>query len=205
MRILYEDNHVIAVFKPPGVLTQPSPQEEESLEKEVKAFIKERDNKPGAVFLHAIHRLDRPVSGIVVFAKTSKALSRLQASIRAKKEKKRYIAEVEGKLKETSGSFVDQLLHGDGVAEVAPSHPQAKRAELHFRLLEEKEKTSLVEVELITGRYHQIRVQFASRGHPILGDRKYGSALPYSREGIALSHVFFSIPHPIQGSLEVAV
>jgi len=193
MKILYEDNHLFVVVKPPGLLTQPSGTSQDSLEAQAKAFLKTRDHKPGNVFLEAVHRLDKPVGGIVVFAKTSKAVSRLNAAQREKKFRKVYHAHVEGKLAQKSGTLTHHLHHDHHLAKV---DPEGKKAVLHYRVLEEGELSSLVEVELETGRYHQIRVQFAHIGHPILGDHKYGSKAEW-KDGIALTHVQIEFPHPI--------
>jgi len=196
MEVLYEDNHLFIVFKPSGLLTQPSGQVQESLEARAKAFIKERDRKPGGVFLEAVHRLDKPVSGIVVFAKTSKALSRLNAAQREKKFRKIYRAEVEGHLEPLEGTFEHFLVHDRHKAKVSPG---GKLSRLQYRVVEKRQNTSVVEVELQTGRYHQIRVQFAHAGHPIVGDVKYGSRLARNSAGIALSHTEVEFPHPIHG------
>jgi len=193
MNILFEDNHLFIVSKPAGLLTQPSGTSEDSLEAQAKAFLKIRDQKPGNVFLEVVHRLDKPVSGIVVFAKTSKALSRLNATQREKKFRKVYRATVEGHLRNKSGTLDYHLLHDHYRAKVDPS---GKRAVLHYFVLEEFKNSSHVEVELETGRYHQIRAQFAYVGHPILGDHKYGSQVDW-KQGIALQHVLIEFPHPI--------
>lgn len=201
VKILFEDNHLLVVSKPANLATQPASGHSDSMEDQAKAYIKAKYNKPGNVYLHAIHRLDTPVSGIVVFAKTSKALSRLQASMREGKTKKIYKAWVEGDLKD-SGTLEDWLIHGDFRALKSKEGAEgAKRCLLNYRVEKKERDKSLVEIELKTGRYHQIRAQFALRGHPIWGDVKYGSRLPYPEEGIALSHSSFSIPHPVSGEL----
>lgn len=192
MEILYEDNHLIVVVKPPGILTQPSGTDQENLESQAKEFIKKRDQKPGNVFLEAIHRLDKPVGGIVVFAKTSKALSRLNATQREKKFRKIYRAFVSGSLPQ-EGTLEHHLLHEHHRSIV---HPDGKKAILKYRILKKQEQTNLIEIELHTGRYHQIRVQFAHIGCPILGDHKYGSDVEWET-GIALFHCEFQIEHPI--------
>jgi len=196
MKILYEDNHLIAVEKPPLVLTQPSPTCSESIEQELKVFIKKRDSKKGNVFLHAVHRIDKEASGIVIFAKTQKALSRLSQAVREKKIRKEYYALVEGKgLKR--GRVVDFLFHEHHKAEVvSENHVGAKRAELEIIQCEKSGTLWLVHVLLITGRYHQIRAQLAHLGHPIAGDSKYGSTVSF--DGIALHHMRCTFPHPTQ-------
>lgn len=191
MKVLFEDNHVLALFKPHGLLTQPA-NGQKSLEELAKLWIKKRDNKPGNVFLQPIHRLDRPVAGVVLFAKTSKALSRLQAALRDQCVEKRYVALVEGQM-EGEGKLEHFLVHDDFHARECET---GKRAVLTYRVLEQRAATSLVAISLETGRYHQIRAQFMLASHPIVGDAKYGSKMPWS-EGIALHHVRFAIPHPI--------
>jgi len=189
MQILYEDNHLIAVNKPAGVLTQPSPKCSESVETELKRFIKEREKKSGNVYLHAVHRLDKDVSGVVLFAKTQKALSRLAQTMREGKCKKQYEALIEKEM--PTGILIDRLVHDHHRARV---DPEGKRSELIILHCEPKGDFWLVTLQLITGRYHQIRVQLASRGYPIVGDTKYGSCISYSC--IALHHCFFGFDHP---------
>ncbi len=181
------------------MLTQPSGTDRENLEELGKQWLKEKYQKPGNVFLEAVHRLDQAVSGIVLFAKTSKALSRLTKAIREHKVVKVYHARVEIKPKESQGTLEHFLKHGDHCSKIVPGgSPGAKRARLHYRTIEEG-KTSILEVTLETGRYHQIRCQLSAIGSPILGDRKYGSQQPYSKKGIALSHVRMEFQHPISG------
>ena len=198
IKILYEDNHLLALDKPAGIPTQESGAPVNSLENEAKAFIKERDRKPGNVFLHPVHRLDSQSSGIVLFAKTQKALSRLSASMREKEFRKIYIAVVESQKAPEEGSYVDFLLHGDHVALVADaSENGAKHSELVVAAVQAIAPNQWrLEIELLTGRYHQIRAQLASRGFPILGDKKYGSSVSYAPGAIALHHSRLSFPHP---------
>ncbi len=194
--ILYEDNHLLVLNKPAGLSTQPSEHHQNSLETEAKLWIKETTHKPGNVYLHAIHRLDRPVSGIVVFARTSKALSRLNESLRQKKAHKTYLALVEGS-PSPSGVLEHHLIHDSHRARiVTQDHSEAKIARLSYRVIEKK-LHALVEITLDTGRYHQIRVQFSAIGCPILGDHKYGSKHPWQAQGIALHHHKLTLPHPI--------
>lgn len=196
--ILYVDNHVLVVNKPAGIATQPSPTSDESLELLCKNWVKEKYQKPGNVYLHALHRLDKPVSGIVLFARTSKALSRLNESMREKKMHKTYVGLVEGIVTPEEGTLKHYLTHGDHFAHLAsPSTPNAKCACLHYKVKEVKKSSSLVEVYLETGRYHQIRAQMSAIGHPIIGDMKYGSTVPMATGIIALCHSRFSFPHPI--------
>jgi 23S rRNA pseudouridine1911/1915/1917 synthase len=199
LNVIFEDNHLLVLSKIGNLATQPSPTSDDSLEMQAKAYIKDKYQKPGNVYLHAIHRIDKPVSGIVVFAKTSKALSRLQASIRNKTTKKIYRAWVEGMLP-VEGFFEDYLIHGDHIAIAAKSADDgAKRCRLSYKVLKKESKKTLVEIELETGRYHQIRAQFGFRGHPIIGDKKYGSQTSY--ETILLHHTSFSIQHPVSNEV----
>ncbi|MCH9612707.1 MAG: Dual-specificity RNA pseudouridine synthase RluA [Chlamydiia bacterium] len=188
LKILYEDNHLLALIKPHGLLTQPTDQCADSLETRAKQMIKERDQKPGNVFLHPIHRLDRIVGGIVLFAKTSKALSRLQAAMRSGAIDRIYHARVTTPPKKKEGRLIDTLEHAHQRAKVSPN---GKRSELIYRHLKE----NLLEIELITGRYHQIRAQLAHHGMPIIGDTKYGG--PKATHA-ALTHVKMRFDHPVE-------
>jgi len=200
--VLYEDNHLIAVNKPAGMLTQPAEGINDSLENTVKEYLKNKYSKPGNVFLGVVHRLDRPVSGIVIFAKTSKALSRVNAMIRDREMRKTYCALVEGHLKEDSGILEHFLRHGDHIAHVCRPHdPGAKIARLHYKTLEKNETTTLLEIDLETGRYHQIRAQCAAVGCPIVGDAKYGSRTPFADGAIALHHSCLKLHHPVTKTL----
>lgn len=198
MEILFEDNHLIAVNKPGGILTQPSGTEQDNLEDQVKSWIKQKYQKPGNVFLQALHRLDKPASGVVLFAKTSKALSRLNVSMREKQTCKQYLVRIEGHLKPSSGTLEHFLVHDEFHARVVEKGTEgAKLARLQYQVLEEKGDFSLLKVELETGRYHQIRAQLAHMGCPIQGDYKYGSKKPFKEGAIALHHVCLEIVHPI--------
>lgn len=203
LNVLYEDNHLLVVNKPAGLLTQPSGTDQDSLEAQAKAWIKETYQKPGLVFLESVHRLDKPVSGIVVFGRTSKALSRLNASIRDKKTQKYYYALIQGKVPSSTGSSEGRLehymIHDEFRAQIADrKNPEAKLARLYYRVIQQTEHVSLLEIELDTGRYHQIRLQLSTIGCPIVGDVKYGSQLPFVGEGIALHHFKLRIPHPVK-------
>ncbi len=199
--IIYEDNHLLVVNKPAGILTQPSGTTQTNLEQLCKVWLKNRYHKPGNVFLEVIHRLDKPVSGLVVFAKTSKALARLQAFVRNKVVKKIYYARVQGTLPDDQGLLEHALLHEEHYARVAPNHPNSKIARLRYQVLDKNLKTSLLEIELETGRYHQIRVQLAASGCPILGDIKYGGLASHSQDSIALHYGKMQILHPITQNL----
>ncbi len=160
MREIFSDNHLLVLEKPAGISTQPE------FHEMAKAYIKEKHQKPGNVFLEPIHRLDKPVSGMVLFARTSKALKRLNGFMREKKIKKRYLAWVEGKI-EAEGTLTHSLSHGNFKALV---DKKGKIAILHYRRVKEKQGNSLVEIDLETGRYHQIRAQFSAIGHPVVGE-----------------------------------
>ncbi len=174
--------------------TQPNDSSSQSLEEWGKAWLKEKYQKKGNVFLEAVHRLDRPASGVVLFARTSKALSRMQEKVRERIFKKTYLARVEGHFEQKIGIMEDLLVHDDFKAKISK---QGKPSQLHYKVIEEKTECSLVEIELITGRYHQIRCQFATRCHPILGDQKYGSKFPQKDGRIALHHLRLETVHPI--------
>lgn len=188
VNVLHCDNHLLVLSKPAGLLTQPNNTSADSLEAWAKRYLKQRFNKPGNVFCEAVHRLDRPVSGVVLFARTSKALSRLNDAQRAGKFRKTYIAKVEGH--PTSGTYIDHLTHAERKALI---DPHGKRCELDFTTLASTSNTSLVEIHLKTGRYHQIRAQFAHHGHPIVGDQKYGRG----GELLYLHHAKLIFPHPV--------
>lgn len=196
LKILFEDNHLLLVEKPPNLLSQPSGTDLPSSEEMAKEWIKEKYQKKGNVYLHAVHRLDKPVSGILLFAKTSKALSRLQEEMREMKMKKIYIAEVEGIIEKEEMVLEHYLVHKDKEAVVVErSHPEAKFAKLHLKVLQRKQKTTLIQIELKTGRYHQIRAQLKAVFHPIVGDVKYGSKIPSSR--VHLHHECLEFTHPV--------
>jgi len=199
---LFEDNHLLVLNKPAGLLTQPSGTEQDSLERQAKEWIKVRDHKPGNVFLEAVHRLDKPVSGIVLFGKTSKALSRLNESIRSKQTSKIYWSWVEGATPQREGWLEHYLVHDDFQARIVKGgHPDGKIARLFYRELEKKVERTLLEIHLETGRYHQIRAQLAAMGCPIWGDIKYGSHHVIATDVIALHHRYLEIPHPISKAI----
>lgn len=201
---IFCDSHLLVLSKPAGLLTQPSGTDRVSLEAFGKSWIKKKFNKPGNVFLEAIHRLDKPVSGIVVFARTSKALTRLQEAGRKGLFHKEYLACVEGKFEESEGELEHWLLHRSHRAEVSfEKNPEAKRALLHYAVLgtfaSGQRTYSLLKIRLLTGRYHQIRVQLGKEGHPIVGDSKYGSS--DAAPCLMLHHYHFEAPHPVTKEL----
>ena len=174
LEILYEDNHIIVVFKPINILSQEDSTHDVDMLTIIKKYIKEKYHKPGNVYLGLVHRLDRVTSGVMVFAKTSKAASRLSEEIRNNRIKKDYFAIIHGKI-DSRGVYEDYLLKCDDFSTIVSD--KGKYAKLSYELLEyDKEKDlSLVNVHLETGRHHQIRVQFSSRGYPLLGDKRYGN------------------------------
>lgn len=198
--IIFEDNHLLVVNKPAGMLTQPDNSGQPSLQETCRQWIKIAYRKPGNVFLEAVHRLDKPASGIVLFAKTSKALSRLNAAMRGKLARKIYLAKVTGSLPARDGHLTHYLVHGEHKAIVSDQRdPKAKESHLSYTTLSRDQKSTIVEIQLITGRYHQIRAQFSAIGCPLVGDLKYGGP-PWTNEGIALHHASLEMPHPIGGA-----
>lgn len=195
--IAFCDNHLLIAVKPCGLPTQPPPEGGESLEGFAKDWIKREFQKPGNVYLHAVHRLDKPVSGLVLFARTSKALSRLNEKQRNQQIQRTYSAEVEGVLPAKEGRLDHYLIHGDHRAIIASSKDkQAKHARLSYRVIDFKELSTIVEIELETGRYHQIRAQFSASGHPILGDIRYG-AKRGNEKAIHLHCMKIAFEHPV--------
>lgn len=200
-RILYEDNHILIFNKRSGEIVQADKTEDECLSEKLKAFIAQRDNKPGAVFMGVTHRLDRPVSGIVVFAKTSKALSRLNEAFRVGDMHKIYWAVVCQKPKENEKMLVHYLTRNEkqnkAYAYTLPK-PGAKEAKLKYKFLKSTERYFLLEVELYTGRHHQIRVQLASIGCIIKGDLKYGAPRSNPDGSISLHSRSIKFVHPVK-------
>ncbi len=190
IKVLYEDNHLIAVYKPAGILVQGDKSGDSSLLDEVKAFIKNKYQKPGNVFLGLIHRLDRNVDGVVLFAKTSKGASRVSEQFRNHTIKKVYHAWVHGIVKEKAGTLVNFLKHDENqnFAEVFDKETSgADRAELSYELIKIDEDFSLLKIILKTGRHHQIRAQLSHMSHPIVGDSKYGSTTRLPDQKVALT------------------
>lgn len=186
LHVLYEDNHLIAVMKPAGLLVQGDMNERECLLEDVRAYLKETYHKPGNVFVGLVHRLDRNVSGVVLFAKTSKGASRLSEQFREHTIRKTYHALVEGKLKQKEGVLEAKLEKDEDVRKASVSD-EGRVSKLSYRVVKEIGKNSLVEIDLGTGRFHQIRAQFSSIRHPIVGDRKYGASTKLPQGAIALA------------------
>lgn len=199
--ILYEDNHLLIVNKHGGDLVQPDPSGESALEDRIKAFLKARDGKPGDVFLGVVHRIDRPVSGAVLFAKTSKALVRLNEMIREGRIRKLYWALTENRPDAESGELRHYILR-DGRTNRSKAYdaprPEAKEGRLNYRVIGAGTHYTLLEVELLTGRHHQIRAQLSKIGCPIRGDLKYGARRSLPGGGISLHSRRMAFDHPVR-------
>ena len=191
--IIYEDNHLLVVEKPINVPVQADKSGDEDLLTMLKKYLKEKYNKPGDVYLGLVHRLDRPVGGVMVFAKTSKAASRLSKQVQKHEFKKIYMAVIEGKVSE-SGTFKDKLKK-DEKTNITRVSEDGKEAELSYNLIGFVNNLSLVRISLKTGRSHQIRVQFASRKIPLYGDQKYNPNAV--KDQIALFASKLEFKHPI--------
>lgn len=196
--ILYEDNHLLVVEKPVNVPVQEDNSGDKDLLTALKEDIKIRYQKPGNVYLGLVHRLDRPVGGVMVYAKTSKAASRLSDSIRRQKFERTYLAVLRG-VPQDEGRL-EHYLYKDQrtniVRTVPSSHKQGKRSMLEYRVEGQAENLSLVNVRLLTGRSHQIRVQLSSIGHPLYGDQKYGQHMNRPGQQIALWANTLEFEHP---------
>jgi 23S rRNA pseudouridine1911/1915/1917 synthase len=196
MKILYLDNHLLAVNKPAGVPVQEDSSGDDDLLNQGKRWLKQRFDKPGNVFLGLVHRLDRPVSGVVVLARTSKSAARLSDQFRRRSPIKRYLAVVEGRAVGEQ-RLEDWLLKKDQkVRIVSASTPGAMQARLSWKALQSGKNLSLLEVSLETGRPHQIRVQLAKAGYPIKGDLRYGASTELDGRNLALHCVSLGVEHP---------
>jgi len=198
--ILFEDNHLLVAVKPPGMPSQGDPTGDLSILDALKANIKRRFNKPGEVYLGLVHRLDRPVGGVMVFARTSKAAARLSEQFRTHSPDKRYWAVVSRKPEPLEGELLHHLRVRPGVNQVqALRKPTTgtREARLHYTVLRSEGVLHLVEVQLLTGRRHQIRAQLAAIGSPLVGDVKYGAAAPLPDRSVALWARSLSVEHPV--------
>jgi len=192
INIIYEDNHLLVVEKPINIPVQADDSKDPDLLTILKKYLKSKYNKPGNVYLGLVHRLDRPVGGVMVFAKTSKAASRLSEQIRNNAFHKEYLAVVCGKTNDRD-TFVDKLLK-DHKKNIVKVNNNGKLSELEYELLDYKEGLSLVKINLKTGRSHQIRVQFSHHGFPLYGDQKYNTDTPKDQIALFASKIEFIHP-----------
>jgi 23S rRNA pseudouridine1911/1915/1917 synthase len=200
LEVLYEDNHLLVVNKPAGLPTMGTPEGTVTLLTLAKQYVKQRYEKPGNVYLGVVSRLDAPVTGVVLLARTSKAAARMTEQFRSHSAEKLYWALVEGELEPAGGEYLDWLVHDERHRHMriaAATQAGAKQARLRYRQLLPRGDLSLVEVQLETGRKHQIRLQMAHHGHAIVGDRKYGSRRAFG-SGIALHSWRLTIVHPVR-------
>lgn len=191
MKVCYEDNHIIIVYKPRNLLSQKDYTNDSSLVEEVKKYLKNKYNKPGNVYLGLLHRLDRVVGGIMLLAKTSKAAERLSKDIQNHKINKTYLAVVHDNNLKESDTFIDYILKKDTNSIIDKN---GKYSKLDYQVLERYQNYALVKISLETGRHHQIRLQFSCRNHPIYGDYRYGNK---EKGGIALMCYSLEFIHPV--------
>lgn len=200
MEVVYEDNHIIVVNKKPGEIVQGDKTGDTPLSDYVKEYLKEKYNKPGNVFCGVVHRIDRPVGGLVVFAKTSKALTRLNEMLRKGELHKTYWALVEGHLEKDEDTLRNYLI-SDGrtnkTSVVRSRVPDAKECILEYKTIAKGDHYTLLEINLLTGRKHQIRAQLSHIGHPIKGDLKYGARRSNPSGGISLLARKIEFIHPV--------
>ena len=194
IKVIYEDNHLLVVVKPINMPTQEDNSKDLDLLNALKKYIKEKYNKPGNVYLGLVHRLDRPVGGVMVFAKTSKAASRLNEQIKNNLVKKTYYAVICGNLS-GKGSFEDYLIK-DEKKNISYVSDKGKYSKLNYEVIGNKDNKTLVKINLITGRSHQIRVQFSSRDYPLYGDMKYNKRAKLN-EQLALFSKELEFIHPV--------
>lgn len=200
MTPLYEDNHIIIVDKMPGEIVQGDKTGDTPLSETIKQYLKEKYNKPGNVFCGVVHRIDRPVGGVVVFAKTSKALTRLNDMLRNGDIHKTYWALVEGHLEKDEDTLTDYLISDGRLNKTfiaKPDNKDAKKAVLKYKTVVKGDRYTLLEVNLLTGRKHQIRCQLAATGHPIKGDLKYGARRSNPDGSISLLARKIEFTHPV--------
>lgn len=177
LNVLYEDNHIIVVEKKPNVLSQSDITGDKDLLTMVKEYVKEKYNKKGNVYIGLVHRLDRPVGGIMVFARTSKAAKRLNEQIRSHEFNKTYVAELDGILDNKNGKLINYLYKDERLKKsfvTSKNNKNAKLSELEYEVIGYNNRKTIVKINLITGRHHQIRVQFSNIGYPLYGDMLYG-------------------------------
>ncbi len=201
LQVLFEDNHLIIINKRVGDIVQGDKTQDKPLSEVVKEYIAEKHNKPGNVFLGVVHRLDRPTSGVVIFAKTSKALERLNKMLREKSIKKTYWAIVKNKPLEAQGTLIHYLKKNpknNKSTAFTKASKDTKKALLHYQILKKLDRYFLLEIDLETGRHHQIRCQLASIGCPIKGDLKYGFNRSNRDGGIHLHARKIEFIHPVK-------
>lgn len=208
LSILYEDNHLIVCLKTRGILSQAGEMEMPDMVNLLKDYIKDKYNKPGNVYLGLVHRLDLNVAGLMVFAKTSKAARRLSEQIREHQFNKRYLAIAKESFANKSGELIDYIVKDSDMRQaVVANESSGKLAKLRYQVLDEtlinNDTYSLVDVELISGRFHQIRFQFAHHNHPLLGDTKYGEADKNKDFFLGLYAYQLEFAHPTTGELLV--
>ena len=199
--ILHMDNHLLAIYKPAGIPVQGDESGDISLLDIGKLWLKEKFNKPGNVFLGLVHRLDRPVAGVMLFCRTSKAAGRISEQVRSRSIKKTYLAVLEGELEVESGKLFNYIerIPGKSSKIVKSKTKNSSEASLNFSTIGKASGNSLVEIDLETGRHHQIRAQFGHIGHPVRGDLRYGASKPLPERQIALFAKRLEISHPITG------
>ncbi len=201
MQVVYEDNHIIIVYKESGEIVQGDKTGDEPLAEKVKAYLKEKYAKPGLVFLGIVHRLDRPVSGLVMFARTSKALTRLNDMFRHGEIHKTYWAVVQDKPEESEGTLEHWLTRNEKQNKTYAYYhevPGSKKAILNYRMIGQTDRYYLLEINLLTGRHHQIRCQLAEMGCPIKGDLKYGARRSNPDGSISLLAHRLEFIHPVK-------
>ena len=198
LKILYEDNHIIVVIKPYNVPVQADSSNDLDMLTIIKNYIKEKYNKPGNVYLGLVHRLDRPVGGVMVFAKTSKAASRLSEEVRTNKIHKTYLTVVHGILDKKCDKLINKMSKDEKTHNSYIDEKNGKEAVLEYKVIKEEDNLSLLKINLITGRHHQIRLQLSNINHPIYGDQRYGFQ---DKKQIMLYAYKLEFTHPVTKEL----
>lgn len=206
LNVLYEDNHLLVVEKPRNMPVQEDASQDPDLLNAAKDYLVEKYNKPGEAFLGLVHRIDRPVGGVILFGKTSKGASRISNEIRLNRFDRKYYTVVRGVPEEKNGTLIDYLLKDTktNISSVVKSKvPDSKKAKLDYEILQvdEQQNLSLLAIKLHTGRSHQIRVQLAHMGYPIYGDQKYGQHINQPGEQIALWAYELAVKHPTKDEI----